>query len=74
MEKGQCCNKGELRGLIEKCFEGDADVALFYYSGHGHIDAVGGYLVTPDFSENDYGVSLQEILTIANKIQNVKRE
>ena len=56
-----------MRGLIEKCFEGDADVALFYYSGHGHIDAVGGYLVTPDFSENDYGVSLQEILTIANK-------
>jgi hypothetical protein len=59
--------KGELRGLIEKCFEGDADVALFYYSGHGHIDSVGGYLVTPDFSENDYGVSLQEVLTIANK-------
>lgn len=58
--------KGELRGLIEKCFEGDADVALFYYSGHGHINSVGGYLVTPDFSEYDYGVSLQEILTIAN--------
>lgn len=56
-----------MRGLIEKCFEGDADVALFYYSGHGHIDSVGGYLVTPDFSENDYGVSLQEVLTIANK-------
>ena len=51
--------KGELRMLIEKCFEGDADVALFYYS-------VGGYLVTPDFSEYDYGVSLQDVLTIAN--------
>ena len=45
---------------------GDADVALFYYSGHGHIDSVGGYLVTPDFSEYDYGVSLQDVLTIAN--------
>lgn len=66
-KKDNVATKGELRGLIEKCFEGDADVALFYYSGHGHIDAVGGYLVTPDFSENDYGVSLQEILTIANK-------
>ena len=65
-KKDNITTKGELRGLIEKCFEGDADVALFYYSGHGHIDSVGGYLVTPDFSEYDYGVSLQEILTIAN--------
>ena len=41
-------------------------MALFYYSEHGHIDSVGGYLVTPDFTECDYGVSLQEILSIAN--------
>lgn len=66
-KKDNVFSKGDLRGLIEKCFEGDADVALFYYSGHGYIDAVGGYLVTPDFSKNDYGVSLQEILTIANQ-------
>ena len=59
-------NKGELRSLIQKCFSGNDDVALFYYSGHGHIDAVGGYLVTPDYSPNDYGVSLQDVLTIAN--------
>ena len=65
-KKDNVMTKGELRRLIEKCFEGDADVALFYYSGHGHIDSVGGYLVTPDFSEYDYGVSLQDVLTIAN--------
>lgn len=58
--------KANLRRLIEDCFSGDADVALFYYSGHGHIDNIGGYLVTPDFGEHDYGVSLQEVLTIAN--------
>lgn len=58
--------KAILRGLIEECFSGDDDVALFYYSGHGHIDNVGGYLVTPDFTDNDYGVSLQEVLNIAN--------
>lgn len=40
---------------------------MFYYSGHGHIDAVGGYLVTPDYAEYDYGLSLQDVLTIANK-------
>ena len=52
------CSKGQLRQLIEDCFSGDSDVALFYYSGHGHIDSVGGYLVTPDFSDYDFGVSL----------------
>ena len=58
--------KGALRRLIEECFSGDADTALFYYSGHGHIDAIGGYLVTPDYSDYDYGISLQDVLTIAN--------
>jgi len=60
--------KGVLRGMIEECFSGgiDIDIALFYFSGHGHIDSVGGYIVTPDYSKHDVGVSMQEILTIAN--------
>ena len=66
-KKDNVQTKAELRSLIEKCFEGDAEVALFYYSGHGHIDSVGGYLVTPDFQEFDMGVSLQDVLTIANR-------
>lgn len=61
--------KAHLRKLIEECFSGDADVALFYYSGHGHIDNIGGYLVTPDFGDYDYGVSLQDVLSIANHSQ-----
>lgn len=59
-------NKGKLRTYIEECFSGKADVALFYYSGHGYIDSVGGYLVTPDYSSGDFGVSLSDVLTIAN--------
>ena len=58
--------KAELRNLIETCFSGDADVALFYFSGHGYIDTCGGYLVTPDCSFGDFGVSLQDVLTLAN--------
>lgn len=58
--------KGELKKCINQCFGGDAEVALFYFSGHGYIDDCGGYLVTPDYSEYDFGVSLQEVLTIAN--------
>ena len=64
--KKNVATKANLRQLVEECFSGDADTALFYYSGHGHIDSVGGYLVTPDFTKYDYGVSLQDILTIAN--------
>lgn len=65
-KKDNIKTKSELKSLIINCFSGDEEVALFYYSGHGYIDSLGGYLVTPDFKMNDIGVSLQEILTIAN--------
>lgn len=66
MKKDNVATKAELRMLIEKCFSGDDEIALFYFSGHGQIDGVGGYLVTPDYNEYDWGVSLQDVLTIAN--------
>ena len=59
--------KAELRLAIDECFAGDADIALFYYSGHGYLDSIGGYIVTPDFSNGDYGVSMQDLLSIANQ-------
>lgn len=62
-------SKGELRGLIEECFAGNNETSLFYYSGHGHVDTCGGYLVTPDYSKNDWGVSMNDILSIINKAQ-----
>jgi hypothetical protein len=66
--------KGELKGLIQKCFDGDLDTALFYFSGHGCIDAVGGYIVTPDYSQNDWGVSMQEILTVLSNAPKCKNK
>ena len=60
-------NKGDLKGIIQDCFAGDGDVALFYFSGHGLFDAFGGYIVTPDYKQNDWGVSMQEILEIVNR-------
>ena len=62
-------DKGTLKGHIIDCFSGDAEIALFYFSGHGYIDSVGGYIVTPDYSEHDMGVSMQEILAIVNNLQ-----
>ena len=64
--------KGELNGHVRECFSGSEDVALFYFSGHGYLDTSGGYVVTPDCSSFDMGISMQEILNIINssKCQN----
>jgi len=59
--------KSELKGLIIDLFNGDCETALLYFSGHGFINEIGGYIVTPDFKPNDEGVSMEEILTIANE-------
>lgn len=58
--------KGELKRHITDCFAGNNEIALFYFSGHGYIDAIGGYIVTPDYSSHDMGVSMQEVLAIVN--------
>lgn len=63
---GESLTRGQLRTYIEDCFSGDSDIALFYFSGHGYIDACGGYLVTTDYTHNDYGVNMNDILTIVN--------
>jgi uncharacterized caspase-like protein len=64
--------KSELKGLIKDLFSGECETALLYFAGHGMLDDVGGYIVTPDFKLNDEGVSMDEILAIANnsKVQN----
>lgn len=58
--------RGNLKDSIEELFKKDADVALFYFAGHGHIEASGGYILASDASRGDEGVSLTEILTFAN--------
>lgn len=56
----------KLRGEIEALFSGDPDIALFYFSGHGLITSLGGFIVTNDFKKYDEGVSMDEILAFAN--------
>ncbi|MDR0602694.1 MAG: caspase family protein [Bacteroidales bacterium] len=58
--------KSELKSKIVDLFAGDADTALFYFSGHGFLNDIGGYIVTPDFKQYDEGVSMDEILKIVN--------
>ena len=58
--------RSELKDEIENLFAKDTDIALFYFAGHGHIEATGGYLLTSESTRGDEGVSLEEILTLAN--------
>lgn len=42
-------------------------MALLYFSGHGYIKSTGGYLVTTDATRYDEGVSMDDILALANQ-------
>jgi hypothetical protein len=61
--------RASLRKDIEKLFSGSSDVALFYFSGHGFLKSTGGYIVTQDFTSYDEGISMDELLVLANKSQ-----
>lgn len=40
--------RGELKDAVRELFSDDSEVALFYFAGHGHIEATGGYLCAGD--------------------------
>jgi hypothetical protein len=52
--------------LMEQLFKGESDISLFYFSGHGFENKLGTYLVTPDASRLDAGVSMNDLLVMAN--------
>lgn len=55
--------KAELKSVILDTFDdNDDDVSLFYFSGHGNVTDMGGYIVTPDFTRHDVGISMDELL------------
>jgi hypothetical protein len=59
--------RSELRDHIRDLFAGECETALFYFAGHGHIEATGGYLVASDAKTGDEGIPLGEVLTFANQ-------
>jgi hypothetical protein len=59
-------SRAELKREITNLFSDDTDVALLYFSGHGTAED-GGYLVTPDYQDGDWGVPMSYILSSANK-------
>ena len=61
-----------LKESVAKLFEHEADVALFYFSGHGTENNLGGFLVTPDAKLYDEGVSMHDVLNMANSARKIR--
>lgn len=57
----------DLRRHIQELFRGNGDIALLYFAGHGHIEATGGYLCASDSVAGNDGISLSDIMTMANQ-------
>lgn len=52
---------------IQELFKGDCESAIFYFSGHGHVDNYGkASLVTPDMEYNAMGIPMDDVLNWAN--------
>ncbi|WP_285036589.1 caspase family protein [Plantibacter sp. ME-Dv--P-095] len=59
-------SRGDLKSAVRELFEDDAEIALFYFSGHGYLEDTGGYLCTSDASSGDDGLALSDVMTFAN--------
>lgn len=60
-------DRNELKDNVSELFSAKADIALFYFAGHGHIEATGGYLLATNSARGDEGLSLSDVLTYANQ-------
>jgi hypothetical protein len=67
----EAVTRGRLREGVERLFADPAEVALLYFSGHGTENDLGGYLVTSDATRYDEGVSLGDVLTLANRATHI---
>lgn len=61
--------KAQLKAAVTELYQGPCDVALLYFSGHGLLNATGGYLLAPDYHPNDEGLSMEQILLLLNASQ-----
>jgi len=58
--------KNQLKGAVRELFASDAEIALLYFSGHGFIEDTGGFLCGTDSQTGDDGLSLAEVMSLAN--------
>ena len=58
--------KTELRESLQGLFSSDADIALFYFAGHGYVDETGGYILASDSQDGNDGIPFNDIITYAH--------
>lgn len=59
--------RAELKDAVEELFKSESEIALLYYSGHGTINTLGGYLCTSEIKRPDEGLSLNEIMNLVSQ-------
>lgn len=62
----QPVSRSTMKDAVIALFDGDSDIALFYFAGHGHLEAAGGYILASDSARGDEGLSLTELTRLAN--------
>lgn len=62
-----------LRKMIRELFSLEYETVLFYFSGHGIFTENGGFILTPDYASDYEGVSMDEILELANKSKSLDK-
>jgi uncharacterized caspase-like protein len=66
-------SRSDLTKLAQDTFKGTHEIALFYFSGHGTKNEIDTYLVTPDFDKYSPGLSVTELLKMANESQSTNK-
>lgn len=66
VDKYTSINRKQLKNDVTELFKDDSEIAVFYFAGHGHVENTGGYLITSECKDGDDGLSLDEVLEIAN--------
>lgn len=57
---------GDLKDAVRELFAGDAEIALFYFAGHGYIEDTGGFLCAGDCERGDDGFPLNTLMSLAS--------
>lgn len=58
--------RAAMKEAVRQLFEDDSEVALLYFSGHGHVEDTGGFLCGSDAADGDDGLALNDVMTIAD--------
>jgi hypothetical protein len=57
----------QLKDDVIELFKDDCEIAVFYFAGHGYVESAGGFLITSECKDGDDGLSLDEVMLIANE-------